>query len=536
LVDKGVEAIAICFLWSVRNADHEARAAEIVREAFPSLFVSVSHDVAPTAGEYERFITAAIDAYVGPRLATFLARLDEALRDNGFTGELLVSQSDGASLYANETKPAYTLQSGPAAGIIASKTEGDLLGYPNIVTADVGGTSFDVGLVADGQWVSAHEPVVDSFHVSFPMIEVESIGAGGGSIAWRDEGGALVVGPQSAGSEPGPACYGRGGTQPTVTDAAVVLGYINPDAFLGGRLTLDPSLAERAVGELADSIGLDLISTASGIFEIANTHMSSLVTRRVLSRGYDPRDFVLFTYGGAGPVHAAFYASEIGVSKVVVPALAGTFSALGVAAGPMHHSARSTEFAAMPMPVEAFNAQFDDLAQAVSKRLERDTSDPAKRRLTFGVDMRYGVQVHTVRLPLEAKRFEERDIDEASEAFDALYERLFGRGSGFVDAGRYVTGFVVDGFADAPVPDRAGGVSVVTDAEAPSHVGERQAYFNGEMTTTAVHHYERMAVGETVHGPAVLDAPTTTIVVPPGHEAFLDEFRNVHIQSSTDGE
>lgn len=535
LVAEGIEAIAICFIWSVRNSDHERRAAEIVREAVPDVFISVSSEVAPTAGEYERFITAAINAYVGPRLATFLERLEQRLGSRGFAGQLLVSQSDGGSLYTNETKPAYTLQSGPTAGIIASRTEGELLGFENVVTADVGGTSFDVGLVADGHWVSAREPVVDSFHVSFPMIEVESIGAGGGSIAWKDEGGALVVGPQSAGSEPGPACYGRGGTRPTVTDAAVLLGYINPEFFLGGRLNLHPALAERAIADLADDVGLDPMSAAAGIFEIANTHMSTLVTRRVLSRGYDPRDFVLFTYGGAGPMHAAFYASEIGVSKVVVPALAGTFSALGVAAGPLHHSARATEFASMPMPAETINSQFDELARQVSERLERDVSDADRRSLSYGLDMRYGVQIHTVRLPLDAKRFDEREIEEASVAFDALYERLFGRGSGFVDAGRFVTAFVVDGFGDAPVPDRAGGTAVgLVETDSASRVGERQAYFNGEMTSTAVHLYERMGPGESVLGPAVLDAPTTTIVVPPGHRATLDDYRNVHIESSAD--
>lgn len=528
LVAAGAESIAICLLWSVRNGDHEQRVRELVLREHPDLFVSVSHEVAPTMGEYERFVTAAINAYVGPRLSAFLSRFEQRLGEQGFSGDLLVSQSDGGSLYFEETKPVYTLRSGPAAGIIASRTEGDLLGYENVVTTDVGGTSFDVGLVADGDWVTAREPVVDSFHVSFPMIEVESIGAGGGSIASRDEGGALVVGPESAGSSPGPACYGQGGTKPTVTDAAVVLGYLNPDFFLGGKINLERGLAESAIAGLAEELGMSPLATAAGIFEIANTHMSGLVTRRVLSRGYDPRDFVLFAYGGAGPVHAAFYASEIGVKKVVVPALAGTFSALGVASGPLHHSARSIEFASMPMPAEAFNRQFETLAESVSTRLARDVPDPDGRRLAYAIDMRYGVQVHTVKLPLEPKHFDDGDIEDAARSFDALYERLFGRGSGFVDAGRFVTSFVVDGFGDAPVPDRSA-VQVDSNGDG-SRSGERQVYFDGEMQTALAYLYDRLNPGDEVDGPAVLDASSTTVVIPPGQRATLDKYRNVHIE------
>lgn len=533
LVEQGVQSLAICFLWSVRNPEHELAARDAVLADHPDLFVTTSHNVAPTIGEYERFVTAAINAYVGPRLSAFLAGFETRLREYGFDGRLMISQSDGGSLSFEQTRPVYTLQSGPVAGVLASKTEGQLLDEPNIVTTDVGGTSFDVGLVADGDWVNAREPIVDAFHVGFPMVEVESIGAGGGSIAWVDDGGALNVGPQSAGANPGPACYGKGGTQPTVTDAALVLGYLNPANFLGGRMGLDVGLAEAAIESVGEAISTDMVTTAAGIFAIANTHMSSLVVRRVLARGYDPRDFVLFSYGGAGPVHSGFYADELGVKKVVVPALAGTFSSMGVASGPLHRSARLTDFAAMPMSPDELNERFDRLRNDVVQALEADGIPEESRRLVYALDMRYGVQVHTVKLRLPAEPFDEASVEAAGVAFDELYERLYGKGSGFVQAGRFVTSFIVEGFGDLPIPDRApaerrNGVSI-DDAL----VGERPAYFDGKYVSTGAFDFSRLRANDEVAGPAIIEGPTTTVVVPPAQRARIDDFRNIHLERAT---
>jgi N-methylhydantoinase A len=442
----------------------------------------------------------------------------------------MVTQSDVVSLSFEETRPAYTLQSGPVAGVLASKSEGALLDTPNIVTTDVGGTSFDVGLVADGDWVNAREPIVDAFHVGFPMVEVESIGAGGGSIAWVDEGGALNVGPRSAGASPGPACYGAGGTEPTVTDAAVLLGYVNPSNFLGGRMKLDVSLAEKAIAKVADQIGMDTTTTAAGIFQIANTHMSALVGRRVLARGYDPRDFVLYSYGGAGPVHSGFYAEELGVKKVVVPALAGTFSSMGVATGALHRSARLTDFAPMPMPPEELNSRFERLHAEVSHALDEDGIPEEARRIVYALDMRYGVQVHTVTLRLPAGPFDEARVTAAGDAFDELYERLFGRGSGFVQAGRFVTAFIVEGFGDLQIPDRAKAGDDASQGLAAAHIGDREAYFDGGYTSTAIYDFGALSTGAEIAGPSIIEAPTTTVVVPPGQNATVDDYRNIHLE------
>ncbi len=529
LVAAGAEAIAVCFLWSVRNGTHEQRVRELISARHPGVFIAISHEVSTALGEYERFVSTVINAYVGPLLVRTIARLEERLRDQGFAGDVLVSQSDGGCLYTDETRPVYTLQSGPAAGVIAAQQEGRLLGYDNIISADVGGTSFDVGLVVDGTWVRATEPVVAQFHLSFPMVEIESIGAGGGSIAWVDDGGALNVGPQSAGARPGPAAYGLGGTQPTVTDADILLGFLNPGYFLGGRMRLDRALAERAVAGVADQLGLSVGAAAAGIFEISIAQKAALLNRRVLARGYDPRDFVLFAYGGAGATHSAFYAAELGVREVVVPALAGAFSAMGVATAPLLHQARLNDFAAMPMDADRFTENFQRLATEVQRRLDRNRVADEDRDLVYSVEMRYGLQMHTVRLEVPRQDYAAGDVAAVCDAFDRQYERLYGKGSGFSDAGRFLTSFTVDGYGMPRLPERArAGDNADRDAGA-ALVGHREVYLGGTYVPASVYRHELLTPGMRLTSPAIVEAPQTTMVVPPAHSAWIDPYLNVHI-------
>jgi N-methylhydantoinase A len=528
LVAEGVEAIAACFMWSVRNPEHENEAREVIHAEYPQLAVHCSHEVAPAVGEYERFITAAADACVGPVLRNFLDRLEGRLGERGFDGQLLIAQADGGTLYAAETRPVQTLQSGPAGGVLAAAREGSQLGLSNVIATDVGGTSFDVGLVAEGALMRARDPVIGRLRLSLPMIEVESIGAGGGSLAWADELGVLHVGPKSAGARPGPAAYGRGGTEPTVTDADVILGYLNPEYFLDGKMELHPELAEEAVAKLGERVGLDAVATAAGIFEIANHHMAGLIRRRVLARGFDPREFTLFSYGGAGAIHSAFYGAESGVSEVIVPALAGTFSALGVATAPLLHSARATEFTAMPMDADAFNESLARLRADVVSRLDRDAVAEADRSLVYGVDMRYGSQVHTVRLEIPAADYDDAAVGEVCDSFDATYERLYGKGSAFSAVGRFLTGFFVEGYGSLPVPERAAHSLNGSRADGALS-GVREAYFGGSFVPTNVYRYSGLEPGSKLIAPAIVEAPQTTIVIPPGCSARVDEYRNVRI-------
>ena len=531
LAGDGVSSIAVCFMWSVRNAAHEDAAARIVAETCPGLPVHCSHDVAAALGEYERFATTVVDAYVSPVLTRFLDGFEGQLRGEGFAGELLVAQADGGCLRPRAARPVSTLHSGPVAGVMASALEGARLGLRDIVATDVGGTSFDVGLVADGQWIHARQPELGGFNLSIPMIEVASVGAGGGSIVWVDELGVLHVGPRSAGAVPGPACYGAGGTQATVTDADLVLGYLAPGTELGGRPALSSELATRAITPLADALGLDVLATAAGIFQIANAHMGDLLVRQIVARGRDPRDFVIYAYGGAGPMHCAFYAAECGVEEVVIPARAGTFSALGVAVAPILHTARAVAHEAMPMDPVRFTTQMSELTQHVEAELERDGVAEPHRTVSHLVEMRYGAQVHTVRLEVSGHApYDESDLSAICAMFDDSYERLYGQGSGYPEAGRFLTTFIVEGRGATATTGAHPTVAPIEDA-APTHamLGTREAYFDGAFTPSEVYRYERLRAGDVVAGPAVVEADQTTVVVPPGTRAVLDAVGNLRL-------
>jgi len=528
LVAAGARAIAVCLLWSIRSGNHEREVRRIISERHLDLAVHCSHEIAAAVGEYERFSTTVIDAYVSPALTRFLANFRGRLQEAGFAGELLIAQADGGALHIEDARPVFTLHSGPAGGVIASRGAGAQLGRENVVTTDVGGTSFDVGLVADGKWIYAREPRLGPHHLSVPMIEVASIGAGGGSIAWVDDVNILHVGPRSAGSTPGPACYGRGGTEATVTDADLLLGYLDPMTFLGGRMQLHQAAAETAIERLAEQVGLEPIETAAGIFAIANAHMGDLLARQVVARGYDPRDFTVFAYGGAGPMHSAFYAADAGAAEVIVPAHAGTFSSLGVATAPILHTARSHTFAEMPAAAAELNRVLGELEERVVSALEKDGVPDERRDVNYVLEMRYGMQVHTLRLPIPHKVYEQPDVDAIAELFDRAYERLYGAGSGFPAAGRFITGYLVEGYGRVPVPQAHGGADGTGDLGRAS-VGDREVYFGGGFVSTSIFRYELLEPGDLVSGPAIIEGDSTTVVVPPGCSGAIDSHRNVRL-------
>ncbi|HLI27490.1 MAG TPA: hydantoinase/oxoprolinase family protein, partial [Chloroflexota bacterium] len=369
---RGCEAIAICFLWSFVRPDHEQQAAAIVRDEWPEVFLTLSSEIAPVIGEYERTATAVINAYLGPVIHRYVQLLADRLREAGFAGDFAVMDSGGGVMQAHEAaqRAVNMLTSGPAGGVLASVALARRLGYRNVLTSDMGGTSFDVGLIVEGA------PLVETFsqaghyHLACPRIRVTAIGSGGGSIA-RVEDGSLRVGPESAGAEPGPACYGRGGTLPTVTDADVVLGIIDPDYFLGGRIPLRRELAEEAIRRaIVEPLGMTVAQAAAGIRSVADNQMADLLRKVTVEQGYDPRDFVLFAYGGAGPTHAYAFAREAGISTIVVPATATAHSAYGAVSSDQYrafqlsdpqrtppHARRASEH----LDVARINAKFAEL-------------------------------------------------------------------------------------------------------------------------------------------------------------------------------
>ncbi len=533
LVQQGVESIAVCLLWSFSNPAHEKELGKILSEEYPNIYSSISHELAPSLGEYARANTTIIDGYIGPETTRFLISLDKLLSGKGLKHPMLVMQAHGGCVVGREARPFTTFSSGPAAGVIASKYLGELLGHENIITTDVGGTSFDISLIVKGLLTYAREPVVARFPVSFPMVDVISIGAGGGSIAWIDPlTGLLRVGPKSAGAYPGPACYGFGGKDATVTDADLVLGYLNPDYFLGGTMKLRSDKAHEAIKRLADSLGWDVTTTAAGIYDIVNAQMADLVRSATIERGYNPSEFALFGYGGNGPMHAAIYAGELGVDKIVIPSVASTFSAFGSATSDILHSHRMFSFSPMPMNEDSFNENFRTLESRVNDELEGDGIKESDRVFNYAVDMRYGAQYYALRMAIERKKYDAKAMEGLCRQFDDLYESLYGKGSEYtLLSGRFVTSFMVDGIGKIPKPVLSKHELRGPDAS-QAVKGKREVFFRvyNEFRPTDIYDYAQLRAGNMILGPAIVEAVHTTIVIPPGRQATVDEYLNVIIK------
>ena len=534
LVAQEVEGIAVCYLWSVRNNSHERETVRLLKELYPDIYTSASSEVSPALGEYERFSTTVLDAYVGSVTRRFLASLEGQLRGRGLKSDLLVMKADGGTTFSADVLPFATIDSGPAGGVVGARFMGQALGYKDILTTDVGGTTFDVSLVKDGSVMYSREPVVGHWNVAYPMIDISSIGAGGGSIAWVDPvTNGLHVGPQSAGASPGPACYGFGGVEPTVTDANVVLGYLNPDYFVGGRMALYPERALEAVERVASRLGMGVTDTAAGIYEIVNGHMADLIRRMTVERGYDPRDFTLFAFGGAGPVHAAMYGLDLGVQEIVVPSAASVFSAMGLATSDHVYTRSLFDYNALPMDADRFNANFQSLEAAVNADLDRAGISLDNRTLSYEVEMRYGLQYHVVRVPLPCQAYTAVDMDFVAEQFDRVYEQYYGEGSAFTRAGRFIFSFRVEGIGKATKVSFSQRPSGEVDASGAVK-GTREAYFKeaGGYVPVNIYAYDRLDTGNIMTGPTIVEAPHTTVVVPPGHTARVDEYLNIVIKQA----
>jgi N-methylhydantoinase A len=527
LARRELDAVAISLLWAFANPDHERRLAEAIRRRFPRLYVTCSSDVAPVLGEYERSMTAVINAYVGPTLASYLDALRERLESAGLRNEPLMMQSNGGvfPLAGASERAVNILNSGPAGGVIASAMTGRALGHANIITTDVGGTSFDVSLVVDGEPVLSAEPELDRFAVFAPMIDVRSIGAGGGSIAYvDDEEHVLRVGPWSAGAEPGPACYGRGGTRPTVTDANLVLGRLDPDRFFGGRLRLDTAAAVNAIEtHVARPMGMSLVEAASGIIDIADNAMADLVRRMTTERGHDARDFAIYAFGGGGPVHVAAYGATIGARAAIVPVQAPVFSALGVAAADAQHFARVSAPEVMPIDGDAASERFAELAQAGRATLGLSDFPVTQRMLIW---MRFRNQTQEVAVPVPRLPLSEADVAGLLEDFLALYEARYGRGTAVAHTPIEAVTYEVVTTAHfgppqlQPAPRRAG---------AEARTGTRSVVFAGAGHDTAVFDGMLLAPADVIEGPALVECPGTTVVVHPGQIMSVDDYGNFEL-------
>lgn len=536
LKDKGVESVAIALLWSISNDAHEQLLAELVKKTDPSLFVSLSSQVAPFLGEYERTATTVFNAYVAPKISSYLQNLQKVLKTKGLKREPLIMQAYGGVLgmEASSKNAVGTIESGPASGVVGTKFLGDLIGEPNVLATDMGGTTFKVSVIREGVIEKDYKPVFMRYNILSPKIWVESIGAGGGSIAWiESETGLLKVGPQGAGANPGPVCYGLGGTEPTVSDADLALGYLNPDYFLGGRMKLDKEGATRAIqAKVAEVLEMSPIEAASGIYRIANSHMSDLIRKATVERGYDPRSFTLFAFGGAAPMHAGRYAADLGIKQVVVPLTASVHGATGLISSDVVYEYGKSEHLLVPAELPRIHAGFSGLRERALADLRAAGFDEGAISLLLSVDMRYRYQVHELNVPFPAGTLEitEKDMKDLYARFDELYEKAYGAGSGYSEAGKEILTFRVIAIGALRKPHiKEYPLEKLNSEEMVK--GKREVYFEEErgFVPTRIYDFGRMKPGAEIPGPAVIETPVTTIVVNPRDRAVMDGFRNVKL-------
>jgi N-methylhydantoinase A len=543
LRQEDVESIAVCFLHAYINPSHEKRTGEILREILPDTIISLSSEVAPEFREYFRASTTVINASIRPVVGRYLQSIEARLRAEGLEAELLVMQSSGGvfTFAAASEKPVFMVESGPAAGVIAATYLGTTLEYPDVISFDMGGTTAKAGLIQNGTpritkdyevGAAAQTGVGASrgagYPIRTPVIDLVEIGAGGGSIAWVDSGGVLRVGPQSAGADPGPVCYGAGGTEPTITDANLVLGRLNPSFFLGGEIELEVETARRAIQEkCADPLSLDLVEAAHGIVEIANAAMVNALRLVSVQRGYDPRDFVLTAFGGAGPVHANRLAAEIDVPTTIIPMSPGTTSAMGLLVTDLKHDYSTTLIQHVDqLDTAAVEETYRELEAQGGASLEREEVRPEDISFLRQVDMRYVGQSYELTVPLPAEQLDASKVDRVLEQFHIEHDRAYGYSAPtepveFVNLRLTAIGKI----AKPRLRELEGNNTDIAAAQKAT----RSVYFAESDGYVECPIYDRylLGPGSILTGPAIVEEIDSTTVIHPGYSAQVDRFGNL---------
>ena len=527
--EAGIEAIAVSYLWSFKSSVHEKRTMEILTGELPDVYLSVSHELAPRLGEYERTATTVINACLGPLVREYTDQLNRRLRDN----RLFLLDSSGGVMTPDEAgrAPVRLLLSGPSGGVTAAKYMGRLCGHENIISFDMGGTSTDVAVIAAGQAGQRRETVADKYHLLLPMLDVRAIGAGGGSIAGVEQGGYIYVGPESAGAEPGPACYGLGGELPTVTDADVVLGIIDPAGFLGGKLALDREKAREAIKvHVADPLALSIEEAAAGIKRIVDTRMADLLRTVTIEQGHDAREFVLYAFGGAGPAHAPAFALDV-VEEVLIPASQSVFCAFGAVASDITLNAGRAEPKRYGRDgkgaVELADMEdiFSGLEEQADKSLEQQGVPPEQRRLQRVVEVRFIRQTKSLSVPFPGS------VEGLVKNFLDAYTKRYGAEAVPEKAGFEFVTYVVEAVGLLPRPDCARYPSAGMDA---SHAkkGSRPVYdmVKHVFVDTPIYRGEALQNGNRIDGPAVIEYETTTVAIHSGQAGTVDEFLGISIR------
>jgi N-methylhydantoinase A len=533
--DKGVQAVAVSLLWSFYNPAHEQRIREILKRIAPDVYCTLSSDIAPTPGEYERTSTTAINAYAGSITRNYLSSLERLLGESAYEGPVMIMQGYGGLLPAREAaeRSIGLLECGPAAGVIGSSALGTLLGQQNIIATDMGGTTFKVSVIQDGKIEYAREPMVDRFHYTQPKIEVVSIGAGGGSIVWLEPGSkAPRVGPRSAGAKPGPVCYGLGGTEPTLTDVFMLIGYMDPKIFLGGAMTLDREGAGRVFEDrIARPLGMSVEEAAVGVYRVAAAQIADLIHEITVERGLDPRDFVLHAFGGSCGMLAGVFGAELNVKRIIVPYTASVNCAFGLVSADIVHAYSTTMVLPADAPAQKLNEIYQPMIDEAMRQLAAEGFSGTKVKLEWSVDLRYSRQVHEVTTPVRARTpLDDAGVQQLITDFEALYEKKYGKGSAYREAGVEMTLFrlTARGLLERPElqPAKMGGAD-----PGKAKVGRRRVFVEARngMAEADVYDFERLSPGNVIEGPAVIHTPITTIVLQAHQRGTVDGYRNVLI-------
>jgi N-methylhydantoinase A len=532
--EHGVTAIAIAFLWSFKNPAHELRALEIVRRVAPDVYACCSHQVAPRMGEYERTVATVINSYIAPASGAYFHRAADRLHEAGLKHPLLVMQVSGGVLPAQKAAeiPLTSLGSGPVGGIIGSLSLARQLGHTNIIATDMGGTSFEVGLIIDGEPLVGDEKIVDRYRYRLPQLLTESIACGGGSLARLDpHSRSIRVGPESAGADPGPVCYRRGGTEPTVTDADLVLGLLSPDSFLGGRMPLDQEAAVAAVAALGEQVGLGPEETAAGIVKINNARAAELIRQQTVVRGYDPRDFLVYAYGGAGPLHAFAFAKELGVKEVVIPLGNGaaTLSAYGCSTSNLVLNIEKEQIFFAPFPgaeLQAIIADLEQQARESMREMGKGADEVAIER--FGL-MRYSGQwLHSLLVRIPPGELTAEALQSVADDFRSIYDSLYGHGAGLVSQGIELFTVRVHAVVRLHRPEQAVQEGFEPTIAEVGGLGTREIFWPDRMQRLASRVFDgtKLRHGNRLEGPAIVELPFTSIPVAAGQALECDAFGN----------
>jgi len=531
----GIEAIAVCYLNAYANPSHEARTRTIIERVYPDAAVTASHEITQQWREYERTNTTVLNAFVKPATTLYLSTLERKLQEMGLFGSKLAMQSNGGTTTFSQAQrvPIHLIESGPVGGVIGARVIAAKAGEENIISFDMGGTTAKVSLVEDGEvkintdYHLERSATWAGYPLRIPVADIVEVGAGGGSIAWIDAGGALHVGPRSAGADPGPACYGLGGADPTVTDANLIAGRLSAEYFLGGQMRLDVGKARQAIRSIAEPIGLSTEDTALGILRLANANMQAALERVSVERGYDPRDFTLVASGGAGGLHGALLGRELRMRKVIVPRAPGQFSAWGMLMTDLRHDAIRTHVIACDRErAQAIRDTFRELEQETAARFEAESSPAERVSIERFLDLRYKGQEHTVRTPVTASGLDDDALDTVVDTFHRLHDQAY---SFRQDDPVEIVNFHVVGWGAVDHP-RVAPLDTGDRTLSAAQKGERQVIFEGAGTVNSrVFERELLPVGEPIDGPAVVEEPACTTIVCPDQRLHVDGHGNLVI-------